>query len=69
MKTAAQRVEIDVNLSRLLAELVPVANGRGPATVSDAVAEAIVKSRMSEGASLEEIAMALKSAVEMLEQH
>lgn len=40
LKSKAQRVEIDVQLSKLLAELVPIANGRGGAEMNATVGEA-----------------------------
>lgn len=40
LKSKAQRVEIDVQLSKLLAELVPIANGRGGAEMNTEVGEA-----------------------------
>lgn len=61
LKSKAQRVEIDVQLSQLLAELVPIANGRGGQTVSEAAAEAIAKSRPE--ADPEELHAALEAAV------
>lgn len=61
LKSEAQRVEIDVQLSKLLAELVPVANGWGAVTISDVAIEAIA-SRSSPDATPAEIGEALSSA-------
>jgi hypothetical protein len=59
LKSKAQRVEIDVQLSKLLAELVPIANGRGTTVASETAAEVIAQ-RQEEP---EKITEALKSAV------
>jgi hypothetical protein len=63
LKSAAQRVEIDVQLSKLLAELAPIANGRGPAVVSEAVAETIAQAQVGKGASPAAMEKALEPAV------
>lgn len=61
LKSAAQRVEIDVQLSKLLAELVPIANGRSGHLLSEASAEVMAKAKAE--ASPEEISEALEAAV------
>jgi hypothetical protein len=63
LKSKAQRVEIDVQLSKLLADLVPIANGRGGAVVSEAAAETIARSQVEQKASPSEMKAALKGAV------
>jgi hypothetical protein len=63
LKSAAQRVEIDVKLSKLLAEMVPIANGRGRSVVSDTAAEAIAQSEASRNVTPEEMKDALRGAV------
>jgi hypothetical protein len=44
LKAQAQRAEIDINLSRLFAELVPIANGRQGTVVSEAGMTAVFSS-------------------------
>lgn len=44
LKAQAQRAEIDINLARLFAELVPIANGRGGTVVSEAAMSAVFSS-------------------------
>jgi hypothetical protein len=42
LKAKAQRATLDVELSRLFAELVPIANGRGPPVLSEAVVDRLL---------------------------
>lgn len=44
LKAQSQRAEIDINLSRLFAELVPIANGRQGTEVSEAAMTAVFAS-------------------------
>jgi hypothetical protein len=62
LKTASQRVEIDVKLSQLLAELVPIANGRGPTMTSEAAAEGLTRTYLERNATAEEISAALRAS-------
>lgn len=47
LKARAQRAETEIQLARLFAELVPIANGRGPAHLSEAAATAIAAAKPS----------------------
>jgi len=44
LKARAQRAQIDINLARLFAELVPIANGRQATVVSEAAMTAVFSS-------------------------
>jgi hypothetical protein len=63
LKSAAQRVEADIRLSQLLAELMPTANGRGASVLSESAAEVIAQSYVDKNASPGEISAALDAAV------
>lgn len=41
LEARTQRAEIEIQLARLFSELVPIANARGPATLSEAAVQAI----------------------------
>lgn len=43
LKAKAQRAALDVELARLFAELVPIANGRGPSVLSEAVVSRVLE--------------------------
>ena len=45
LKARTQRAETEINLARLLAELIPVANGRGPGTLSEAAVSALASTK------------------------
>lgn len=63
LKAAAQRVEIDVRLSQLLAELVPTANGWGRSELSETAADTIAKKKIESGAPPKQASEALRGAV------
>lgn len=62
LKSAAQRVEVDVKLSELLTALIPTANGWGNPVVSDSAAGAIAEARAGT-ADAGELREALEAAV------